>query len=282
MPDPAQAACHPLTEHIQDWKTQEGSVDSENRIVKNVALTGQESSNGYRYSGHALKEGLPLYENKPVFLDHPASRHQPHQRSTRDLVGSIINVRYDGGRIRGDIRIIDTEAGRTFLALAASNAPAVGMSHVVLAEKNAAGTLVEKIHDVVSVDAVVFPATTKSFQEQHTPGNPLAELESQRDGLEQHIARLKGELDQLQLEREVDQLLAQAHLPAPALSEVFRNQLVGAPSTEARRILIQERKALLDAFAAPAQRPLSQERLREQTSTHPALTDEQFLAALRR
>lgn len=288
MPDPVQAPCHPLTEHIQDWKTQEGSVDSENCIVKNVALTGQESSNGYRYSEHALKEGLPLYENKPVFLDHAASRQQPHHRSTRDLVGSIINVRYDGGRIRGDIRVIDTEAGRIFLALAESNAPAVGMSHVVLAEKNAEGTTVEKIHDVVSVDAVVFPATTKSFQEQldaigcEQVGNDLANLTSQRDSLEKEIALLEGKLDRLQLQREVDQLLDQAGLPLKAISEVFRNQLLQAPSIEARRILIQERRALLDSLAFPSRAPLSQERLQDERTANPTLTDEQFLSAIRR
>src|SRR5687768_16950739 len=178
MPDVALAVCQPLTEHIQDWNTQEMRVDRENRIVLNVALTGPESTNGYRYSELALIEGLPLYENRPVFLDHPQSQGQPHRRSTRDLVGSVVNVRYEHGRIRGDIRVIDTEAGGTFLALAESNGPAVGMSHVILAQKSADGKIVEKIHEVVSVDAVVFPATTKSFHEQHQTGEGEALAET--------------------------------------------------------------------------------------------------------
>ena len=164
MPEPP-STCQSLTEHIADWNTHEVRVDPQNRLVKNVALTGLESRNGYRYAEEALRDALPLYENKPVFLDHAASRTQPHQRSTRDLVGSVVHVRYEAGRIRGDIRVIDTEAGRTFFALAESNGPAVGMSHVILAEKSADGLLVEKIHEVVSVDAVVFPATTQSFLE---------------------------------------------------------------------------------------------------------------------
>jgi hypothetical protein len=67
--------------------------------------------------------------------------------------------------VRGDIRVLDTDSGRTFLALAESDTPGVGMSHVVLAERNADGTIVEKIRDVISVDAVVGPATTRTFRE---------------------------------------------------------------------------------------------------------------------
>src|SRR5690606_29164537 len=74
---------------------------------------------------------------------------------------------YESGRIRGDIRVLDTDSGRTFLALAESNAPGVGMSHVVLAERSQPDGTVDRIHDVVSVDAVVFPATTRTFRESH-------------------------------------------------------------------------------------------------------------------
>ncbi len=273
---PESPTCQTLTEHIADWIAHEVQVDPENRIVKNVALTGLESRNGYRYSEEALSKALPLYEQKPVFLDHAASRTHPHQRSTRDLVGSVVNVRYEGGRIRGDIRVIDTEAGRTFLALAESNGPAVGMSHVILAEKSADGLVVEKIHDVVSVDAVVFPATTQSFQEQQSAA------ESERDLLKAQIADLKAELAQLQTEREVQELLEESRLPKAAVTEVFREQLLAAPSAEARRRLIGERETLLDSLARSQSGPFSRERLPDPGFLAPSVTDEQFLAALRR
>jgi hypothetical protein len=285
MPEPALADCQSLTEDIQDWKTREVQVDPENRLVRNVALTGRESKNGYRYSEQALIESLPLYENKPVFLDHAHSRTQPHQRSTRDLVGSVVNARYENGRIRGDIRVIDTEAGRTFLALAESNGPAVGMSHVILAAKNADGSVVEKIHEVVSVDAVVFPATTKTFQEQHDPAETgdalpasLARVTAERDRLNMEVARLKTELELFHREREVDQLLGQAQLPALAVTDVFRGQLLAAPSAEARRMLIEERRSLLDSLSRSPRGPHSQERL----PGTPLLTDEQLITAIRR
>lgn len=154
---------HQLTEHLRDWSAHGLEIDRAARLIRNVALAGLESKNGYRYSASALREAVPLYEDRPVFLDHS---RRPFERSTRDLVGSIVAARFDGGRIRGDIRAVDTEAGRTFLALAETGAPAIGMSHVVLAEMNAEGTIVERIVDVISVDAVAFPATTSSLSEQ--------------------------------------------------------------------------------------------------------------------
>ncbi|MEX0714940.1 MAG: hypothetical protein WD066_00055 [Planctomycetaceae bacterium] len=155
-----------LTEHLRDWSSHGLAIDRDARMIRNIALAGLASKNGYRYAAEALRNAVALYENKPVFLDHAANARRPFERSTRDLVGSIVAARFADGRIRGDIRVVDTEAGRTFLALAETSAPAVGMSHVVLAEKNADGSVVERIIEVVSVDAVAFPATTASLSEQ--------------------------------------------------------------------------------------------------------------------
>lgn len=153
-----------LTEHVSDWR-QEIVVEQAARTIRNVALAGPESKNGYRYSERSLKDAAALYENVPVFLDHPASPQRPRDRSARDLAGSVTNARYEGGRLRGDLKTLDTEAGRTLLALATSDGPGVGMSHVVLAERSRDGATVERIVEVISVDAVAFPATTRTFRE---------------------------------------------------------------------------------------------------------------------
>lgn len=154
-----------LTEHVADWRSAV-VVERETRTIRNVALAGAESKNGYRYAESALKGAARLYEGVPVFLDHPASPHRPRDRSARDLAGSVANVRYEGGRLRGDLRTLDTDAGRTLLALADADGPGVGMSHVVLAQRSGDGGLVERIVEVVSVDAVAFPATTRTFTER--------------------------------------------------------------------------------------------------------------------
>lgn len=153
-----------LTEQIADWRSSV-VVERAAHSIRNVALAGTHSKNGYRYADAALRMAAPLYENVPVFLDHPASTRRPRERSTRDLAGHVAGVGYEDGRLRGDVRTLDTEAGRTLLALAESGGPGVGMSHVVLAERSADGATVERIVEVISVDAVVFPATTQSFRE---------------------------------------------------------------------------------------------------------------------
>ena len=158
--------CERVVERIGDWRCGEVVIDREAGVVRNVALAGLVSRNGYRYAESALRGAVSLYVDKPVFLDHAADVSRPQERSTRDLVGNIVNPRFEQGRIRGDIQTLGTEAGQTFLALAESSSPAVGMSHVVLVSRNNDSSVVEQIHEVVSVDAVTFPATTSSLQEQ--------------------------------------------------------------------------------------------------------------------
>jgi hypothetical protein len=157
-----QATFEPLTEQVADWRSEQIHVDFESRLVTNVVLSGGVSRNGYRYAADALREAASLYERKPVFLDHAPQPARPLERSTRDLVGWVLNPRFEDGRIRGDIQALDTEAGRTFLALIHADSPAVGMSHVVLGQRGRDPQVIERIHDVVSVDAVVFPATTSA------------------------------------------------------------------------------------------------------------------------
>lgn len=269
-PAATETPLHRLTEHVGDW-TSDVLIDRDSRTIKRVALAGADSKNGYRYSADALKAAVPLYVNKPVFLDHATAASRPYDRSTRDLAGSVINPRFEDGRLRGDIRVLDTDAGRTLLALAECNGPAVGMSHVILAQRNAAGTLVEKVHDVISVDAVVFPASTTSFSEQHLP-DPQSELTAEREELRKEIAKLKTELIARRAEREVAHLLAESRLPDAAVTEVFRQQLLST-SPEQRSVLIQDRLALLQRNPTVTSTPRN-----ENTQT---ISNEQFLAAVK-
>lgn len=155
-----------VVEQIGDWRSEAVAVDRSSGLVRNVALAGMESKNGHRYSESALRKAVSLYADKPVFLDHAANSSRPQDRSTRDLVGNIVNPRFANGRIRGEIKTLGTEAGQTFLSLAENAGSTVGMSHVVLVTRSSDGSVVEEIHEVVSVDVVAFPATTSSLQEQ--------------------------------------------------------------------------------------------------------------------
>lgn len=245
-----------LTEHFSDWNDA-SQIDAEQRIVRNVALAGSLSKNGYRYSDQALEQAAPLYAERPVFLDHAADPKRSRDRSTRDLVGSVTNPRFEQGRIRGDIRVLDTEAGRTFLSLAASASPGLGMSHVVLARRSADGAIVEQIEDVISVDAVINPATTTTFHEQsNDDGLALSAVVVERDAyrsrieqLETEVARLstfETELVERRRDQAIQQLLESAHLPSSAVTGEFRYLLRSAPDDEFRRLLIADRRKLCE------------------------------------
>jgi len=280
-----------LSEHLEHW-ADELTVDATERIVRNVALAGQLSRNGYCYAESALLAGVTLYENKPVFLDHAENRQRPLDRSARDLVGSIVRPRFENGRIRGDICVLDTETGRLFLKLVESNAPGVGMSHVVLAERSADSQVVEKIVDVLSVDVVINPATTTTFRESCSDGSDrggsagpvdtpdetrlLAEKECSR--LTEQNRQLSCQLAALQEQEQVHDLLRRSGLPESAVSDCFRRQLIQAGTLLHRRQLIDDRIQLWEQ-ARRLHPVMSQPRLA--LPSEPSC-DDAFLKVLRR
>ena len=271
-----------LVEQSADWRN-EALVERGARLVRNVALAGVTSKNGYRYSEAALRDGAALYERKPVFLDHAADSKRPQERSTRDLVGSIIHPRFEGGRIRGDIQVLDTEAGQTFLSLVESDAPGVGMSHVVLAVRGGDGMTVERIHDVLSVDAVIGPATTTTFRESRDVAIPeaaphdaearLATVLQERDELAARVAMLERRQEAEAAHVAVRRLLSASGLPEYAATALFVQELEAADDAQ-RRLLIAERRELIARTSAL--RPQSVERRDSGGSTTAA-----FVAAIR-
>jgi hypothetical protein len=180
----------PVIERWEPWPTEAAEFDGSTQTLRNVVLSGGTSRNGHRYLPSALQAAVPLYDRKPVFLDHATNPLKPFDRSMRDLVGCIRNPRFVDGQIRGDIEILQTEAGQTFLALVQGDAPAMGMSHVVLAERAPGSTWIERIQDVISVDAVAFPATTRSLRESQQSSVPG----SWESAVEQLDALLPGHL----------------------------------------------------------------------------------------
>lgn len=283
-----------LTEHCHQWN-HNLTVDADQRIVRNVALAGTESKNGYTYSESALRNAVTLYEGRPVFLDHAQNRLNPHDRSTRDLVGSITNARFDQQRMKGDIRVLDTESGRTFLKLLEGGSPGVGMSHVVRARKSTDGTTVDEIAEVISVDVVINPATTRTFAEstqsesslnkddpstENLAETAILHLRAEHNSLKQQHAELLTVVESLQRENDVHRLLAETHLPPRAVTEFFVQQLRQAPDTQTRRRLIDDRLALVKEDAS-SRSPVRSE-LRLFPRQEAAAQDFHFISAIRR
>lgn len=163
----------PITEQLRETLSDflaEACVEREQGLVRNVALLGPTSRNGYRYTAEAMRQAVPLYAGRPVFIDHAATPpaytgSSPQvRRSVRDYAGKVLNPRFEENRVRGDLHLLGPNAG-WLLHLIEAAPNDIGMSHVVLARRNSSGDEVEHIERVLSVDIVAFPATTQSFQE---------------------------------------------------------------------------------------------------------------------
>lgn len=282
-----------LTERCQDWH-QELAIDAVNRLVKNVALTGGQSKNGYTYSESSLIDAVSLYADKPVFLDHASDRTRPQERSTRDLVGSIVNPRFHNHRIYGDLRVLDTESGQTFLKLLELETPGVGMSHVVRAKRSPDGKTVEEIADVISVDAVVNPATTSTFRESVSqPGTSLETLDPTIQKLEAQISILRAEhsllqeqnrhlshlTERLQRKSNIRELILQSRLPDQAVTDFFVQQLEAATDKQTQQQMIQDRLAIISSTGERRTLAHSQPRATPSNSAH---LDDLFIQSLRR
>lgn len=179
--------CFEARQSFEAAKTSQDSL-----LIENVLLRGKSSANGYDFAEGCCD--ADIYENVHVLLDHGSVTG----RSVRDLAGWITNPRMVEGQPRGDIQLMDNEAGRTFKNLAESKPPALGMSHVAACTRNKAGTLVEKVHKVFSVDLVLNPATTKSLHEQTKEPQMDAEIkamfEAKQKELEDKVKGLEADL----------------------------------------------------------------------------------------
>lgn len=174
-----------LTVEHTGWATQ--ATVGEDGVVRNVALSGNRSRNGYdipasAYGSESRVE--ELYLNRLIFMDHlpPDQAHQPLRRSSEDLAGEIIAVRMVGGRPYGDIKTEGAPQGERFRELVRGGFSGVGMSHTAYYTYNRERTSVESIESVETVDVVINPATNKSFSEQ-TAVDDRAEVENQNKAL---------------------------------------------------------------------------------------------------
>jgi len=185
--------CQKLTSELElNLETVE--VDSESRVIKNVLLCGNESKNGYKYPPACFKDQnhvVSLYEGKAVCIDHS---DKPLNRKIRDVAGFIQNVRLVEGKPYGDIAIESAiDCGVDLLTLAKNKRKNIGVSHVAMCKMSKDRQTVECIEQVVTVDVVFSPATTKTFFEQDQ-GMELEQLKAENDVLKGKVAVLESDL----------------------------------------------------------------------------------------
>jgi hypothetical protein len=141
-------------------------LDGSPGLLQGVTVLGLSSRNRRRYTPEAATGALWLYEGALVNLDHPDRPDGP--RSVRDRFGRLVNVRFEGGRVRADLRYNPEHPFAATLEWFAENDPgAIGLSHNAVGEgKNEGGVfVVRKIVELRSVDLVAEPATSRGLFE---------------------------------------------------------------------------------------------------------------------
>ena len=152
-----------------------GRVDRQAAVIRGCRILGRHSKNGREYLAEAVRNAIPLYENRAVNTDHPTGARA--DRSVSDRIGWLAGVRQvaDGG-LRGNLHLIQAHGMTPQILEMAERAPhLLGLSH------NAEGrivqrdgkTLVEEITAVRSVDLVADPATADSLFEGFAFSQPM-------------------------------------------------------------------------------------------------------------
>lgn len=142
-------------------------------LIHGVAVLTASSKNGRRYSRSALEDVVELAQENAVqvFLDHDRGSRE---RSVKDLAGTLRNPRLAGGVVRGDLQVLDVEAGRLIKAVAEGEPALAGLSIAARGEVEATdeGAVVRAVEWLGSVDVVTEPATTSSLFESLNAGGP--------------------------------------------------------------------------------------------------------------
>lgn len=151
-------------------------------VVREVLLCGATSANRRRYRKEAFAgDRVKRYEGRPVFLDHGDPRGP---RKYADKIATVENVRLrSDGMPVGDIAINPKHPLAEAVLWDAENKPrSCGMSHVANCETVTSPDGWEEITEVVevvSVDLVTDPATTKGFHEHKARAMTLREYAEQ-------------------------------------------------------------------------------------------------------
>jgi len=155
-----------------DFSESEFIRDAEKRQyhVKNIALLGEKSKNGYRYLRDAMRKAVSMFEGIKVFINHPTTEEAKAKvRDVRNLAGKIVHARFDESvaKVKGDFIGLPNDEGKRFVDIAERMPEIAGMSQNAMGKfsKENGEDVVEEITAIESVDLVSSPATTAGIFE---------------------------------------------------------------------------------------------------------------------
>jgi hypothetical protein len=145
-------------------------VNREGGYIDDVLICGLSSKNGRDYLSEAFGDGK-IYEGKTVYTN-----HSKNERQIQEKVGWFSHVTMREGRPYGRFNVYKEHRDAAHLyEIAERNPSDIGMSHVAKCSTRRGDNgreVVESIQEVISVDLVATPATTKGLHES-TNGKPL-------------------------------------------------------------------------------------------------------------
>jgi len=215
-----------LLEVVQSTNPQ---VDAEKGVIRDVRILGAKSANGREYTREAIANAAGLYEGKRVYCDHPRPGESPTaERSIRDRVGWLENVREHDGGLNGDLHLwLSDPVAPKILEAAAKKPDQFGLSHNAEGRvaKRDGKILVEEIKAVRSVDIVDDPATTRGLFE-----SIQSEPEAEPNGMKTTLGKLLEQLAPKHEDAKTWSKLIEEEIPAIADAPV---EVAGdAPSEE--------------------------------------------------
>ena len=232
------------------------AVPSEDGFDILAISEGEAKGHGIRFSSRVLREALPLYDEQPVFIDHPA----PMQgRSVRNLAGALYGPTWDeaerGIRLKlrpagpsADVLLAVRDAAKTQPAVMR----AVGFSTVLRVTLDKSGD-VTKIVNVKSVDVVIDPARGGKFLSAQSvdaqKGETMSEEENGVENADPKLARIEEN----------------RQAAASLLGEQARLQAIETQLAESDRLLVAQCEHLLTTGLSTSRLPdVVQARLRKQ------------------
>lgn len=259
-------------EQIQEYTDSRGvalRVNRDEGVLLGVKLIGLNSRNGRRYREAALSRAAALYEEAKVNVNHPKEGPLA-PRDYQDRLGVIRGVEFRAGEgLFGNLHFNPKHALAEQLAWDAEHNPRnVGFSHNVQAKlsRDEAGTIVEEITRVQSVDLVADPAATVGLFEQaeeaeasnvirwdaltfdtlrlHRP-DLLAEIEAANSSqFESMREEVDARIAVLERGQRISELLCKHGLPVPARLGVGsgNGQIVNAAFIETLLTIDDERE----------------------------------------
>ena len=155
-----------------------GRVDEEAGIIYGVCILGPNSANKdgkvrRKYDPQAMQAAISLYESAMVNCDHPPGHDPNHDREIDKRFGKLRGIRFEDGKLRGDLVYLKSHPMAQRVVEAAKNPElnsCFGFSHDADLDikwgEDGSATVV-KISRVRAVDLVADPATTLSLFESN-------------------------------------------------------------------------------------------------------------------